>query len=178
MSERTKNDFLRAYNVLIRRTSMDHITVNMLCQEAGVSKATFYRHFKDKYDVMNYNYKVLLDTLTAPGHCRSYLELYEKLYIHGKKNWKFLRNAFDTVGINSFCDYIAAYSSAFAEKVTKKNRDGKGLTEAERLQLDVFTVGVSAMYKHWIFDCYKLTPGEAAQALFDIMPPTLREMPF
>lgn len=176
MSDRTRQDILRAYNTLIKEVDMDRLTVAMLCREAGVSRATFYRYFQDKYDVMNYNYKLLLDGYVNPMMSTSYKDLYYKLYKYGKSHWKFLRNAFNTEGINSLADYIATYSEGVVETITKQNRNGQGFTEAEKLQCDVYTIGIATMYKRWIFDEYKLSAEEAAQALFEIMPPTLREL--
>ena len=176
MVARTKKDILNAYNELIKTVNMDHITVEMLADAAEVSRATFYRYFKDKYDVMNYNYKMLLDNMASPTKCHSYIELYENLYKHGKKNWRFLQNAFNTDGVNSFCNYIAEHSKELVEQITVQNRNGNGFTAAENLQLDVFIIGIGIMYKNWIFDKYNLTPAQAAQALYEVMPETLRDM--
>lgn len=176
MSERTKKDILAAYNGLIRKIDMDKLSVEMIANEAGISRATFYRHFKDKYDVMNYNYKLLLDELSDPKNSSSYQDLYEKLYRHGRTKLKFLRKAFNTQGINSLIDYIATYSQEIAEEITRQNRGGNGFTETERLQFDVYTIGIATMYKRWIFDQYNLTSEEAAKALYEMMPESLRDM--
>lgn len=53
----TKQHITDCFNGLSRKYTLDQITVNMIAEAAGVSKSTFYRHFLDKYDVMNYNYK-------------------------------------------------------------------------------------------------------------------------
>ncbi|MBR3178888.1 MAG: helix-turn-helix transcriptional regulator, partial [Clostridia bacterium] len=45
---------------LIRKAEFESLTVNDIVREAGISRATFYRHFRDKYDVMNFNYFRLL----------------------------------------------------------------------------------------------------------------------
>lgn len=176
MTDRTRKDIMRAYNTLIKKSCMDKITVAQLAKEAGISKATFYRYFKDKYDVMNYNYKVLLDSMATPEKSSSYKDLYRNLYKHGQENWKFLQNAFETIGRNSFGEYIETYSMQLVEKITMHNRGGLGLTEMEKLQCDVFSRGIPYMYRKWIFDKYSLNPDEAAQALYEIMPSTLRDL--
>lgn len=175
MISRTRKNIIDAFNQLIKSHDIENISVAMIVREADISKATFYRYFSDKYDVMNANYKELLDHYASPGKSGSYLELYELLYKHGIRNWKFLQRAFDTTGYNSFCKFIGEYSNAMIEKVTRQNRNGAGLTEAEKLQCDVFCIGVSFMYRNWIFEKYPLTPAEAARALYDIMPATLRD---
>ena len=37
------------------------ITVEAIVLDCGISKQTFYNHFKDKYDLMNYVYKIDMD---------------------------------------------------------------------------------------------------------------------
>lgn len=175
MVDRTRKDIINAFNILIRKNSIEKISVEMLIKEAGISKSTFYRYFSDKYDVMNYNYKALLDCYAAPTASSSYLDLYKNLYKFGIKNWKFLQRAFNTTGKNSFCEFIEMYSREFIDKITMLNRNGNGLTEAEKLQCDVFCIGVSFMYRNWIFEKYPISPEEAAQALYEIMPKTLRD---
>lgn len=124
---------------------------------------------------MNFNYRQLLDSYARTGTCSGYEELYEQLFSYGRKNWKPLQRAFDTTGINSFCDFICTYSFEAIEEVTKENRHGKGLTEIERLQCHVYCIGISHMYHNWILDGYDLTAKETAHALYDMMPRTVHE---
>ena len=109
MIQRTRKNIISAFNTLIKTHNIEKITVEMILKEADVSKATFYRYFNDKYEVMNSNYKELLDRFSAPECSSSYIELYEKLYKYGIRNWKFLQRAFETTGYNSFCEFIRIY---------------------------------------------------------------------
>lgn len=175
MIQRTRKNIIHAFNQLIKNHDIEQISVEMIIRKADISKATFYRYFNDKYDVMNANYKELLDYYASSGNCKSYLELYELLYKYGIRNWKFLQRAFNTTGYNSFCRFISEYSTNLIVQITMLNRGGAGLTETEKLQCDVFCIGVSFMYRNWIFEKYPLSPAEAAQALYEIMPATLRD---
>ena len=67
----TKDRILSAFNQLASHRDFDAITVFQIAQKAGVSRATFYRHFKDKYDVMNYNYSSLLEKHIEQGKITS-----------------------------------------------------------------------------------------------------------
>ena len=175
MVNRTRNQILNAFNKLIKNKDIDKISVEMIIREADISKATFYRYFADKYDVMNLNFKLLLDSYSKPGICTGYENLYLALFQYGQKNWKFLQRAFDTTGHNSFCEYIGEYSYHLIDVITTQNRAGNGLTEAEKLQCNVFCIGVAFMYRQWIFDQYHLSSVEAAHALFELMPRSLRD---
>lgn len=43
---RTKMKILHAVD-----KSLDHITISEICENAGISRQTFYRHFESKYDI-------------------------------------------------------------------------------------------------------------------------------
>ena len=49
---RTKKALFTAFVELVREKSIDDLTVNELCEIAGVRRATFYKHYTDKYDFL------------------------------------------------------------------------------------------------------------------------------
>ena len=166
-------DILLALNRLIARMDMEKITTEKIVEEAKISRATFYRYFKDKYDVLNRNYKELLDGCLR--QCSGYRELFTLLYRHAREEWSDFHRAFSTTGVNSFGNYISRYSRSVVEQITSENRGGQGLTAKEQLQLDVFCRGISDMYKKWTLGQYALDADAAADALFAMMPATLRD---
>lgn len=42
---------LDATEELMRDISFDHLKVTDICEKAGISRQTFYKHFKDKYEI-------------------------------------------------------------------------------------------------------------------------------
>ena len=170
--ERTERDIISAFNRLLSKNDIEKITTQMIADEAMISRATFYRYFKDKYDVLNRNYKDLLDRHL--NHCSNYRDLYKELYCFARSEWSDFHRAFHTTGVNSFENYVFRYSRSVVEEITRQNRNGQGLTEEENLQLDVFCFGTTYMYRKWTFSQYELDPDEAADALFDIMPKSLK----
>ncbi|MBQ9837710.1 MAG: TetR/AcrR family transcriptional regulator, partial [Oscillospiraceae bacterium] len=75
MLNRTMTAIVSAFNRLIDRHDFQKISVDMIMKEASVSRSTFYRYFKDKYDVMNSNFKSLLDYYVAPERSGNYRDL-------------------------------------------------------------------------------------------------------
>lgn len=174
MLDRTKRAIVNGFNTLIAKRDFDEIAAKDIMLEAQVSKATFYRYFKDKYDVMNYNYKSILDEALSTDGIDNYRDLYLRLYNMGREKLVGINRSFGSTGVNSFERYIYEYSSSVVEEITRQNRGGKGLTESETMQLDVFCYGISYMYKEWINGAYDISAEEAADRLFEMMPPTLR----
>lgn len=173
MVARTRAAIVEAFNELIKEKDFEHITVAAIIAKADVSKATFYRYFKDKYDVMNYNYKILLDDAVGLCGISNYRDLYHRLYLLGEVKLRAISGAFKSKGVNSFANYIYHYSRDTVVEITRLNRGGAGLTEEEDIQLDVFCYGIGHMYEKWINGTYRVSPGDAADRLFEIMPPTL-----
>ena len=46
-----------AFEELLKTKSLDSVTVSEIMKKAGVSRSVFYKHFKDKYDLMNWIYR-------------------------------------------------------------------------------------------------------------------------
>lgn len=175
MLDRTKRAIVNGFNTLIAKRDFDDITAKDIMLEAKVSKATFYRYFKDKYDVMNYNYKSILDEALSTEGIDNYRDLFLQLYNMGAERLASISRTFGSTGVNSFERYIYEYSSDIVEKITRQNRENAGLTESEIMQLDVFCYGISFMYKKWVNSTYDISAEEAADRLFEMMPPTLRD---
>lgn len=172
---RTRTAIVEAFNKLIEKEDFESITVAAIIEKADVSKATFYRYFKDKYDVMNYNYKILLDDAVGLRSISNYRDLYCQLYRLGETKLRTISGAFKSKGVNSFAYYIYHYSRDTVVEITRLNRGGAGLTEGENIQLDVFCYGIGHMYEKWVNDKYRISPEDAADRLFEIMPLTLRD---
>ena len=58
-----KTKLTYAMHSLITEIPFEKITVQTITKKAGVSKATFYRVFHDKYELMNWCYQEQVDKL-------------------------------------------------------------------------------------------------------------------
>ena len=174
MIDRTHNIIIDAFTRLIQEHDFNRITVEMIMKKAAISRSTFYRYFKDKYDVMNAHYKNLLDYYVSPERSSNYRELCYHLFQYGQDNLKIFKNALESTVFNSLRNFIYSYSYETALKITKANRNGQGFTPAEELQADIFCTGICAVYQNMVTQRYRLDPAEAADALFEMMPESLK----
>ena len=58
--DKTRYVFAQAIKDLIKMTSLDKITVTDIVMRSGMTRQTFYRHFKDKYDLVNWYFEKLV----------------------------------------------------------------------------------------------------------------------
>ena len=57
--DKTKYELARAIKTLMEHAELDRITVKDICAQCGLSRQTFYRNFKDKYDLVNWYFERL-----------------------------------------------------------------------------------------------------------------------
>ncbi len=174
MGNKTAKTILDSFNKLILENDFHKITVDMIMKAAEVSRATFYRYFKDKYDVMNANFKNLLDFYVSPEQSSNYRDLCFHLFDYGLKHLQMFKKAMESTGFNSFSNFIYEYSYQTALEITRQNRNGEGFTPSEELQADVFCNGICAVYKNMVNGRYKINASDAADALYEMMPESLK----
>ncbi len=108
MSEagKTKVYLAKTLKSMMSEIPFEQITVTMLCDRCGINRKSFYYHYKDKYDVINWifdtefrEYAELGDTLNAVAKlecCSRYL--YD--------NRAFYSKALEIRGQNSFSEHF------------------------------------------------------------------------
>lgn len=110
--ENTHNVLQSSMRELLGQTTWDKITVQSLCQCAGVSRTTFYSHFKDKDD--------LLDSL---------LEAFEKAMLSDKNG-----RSLDQTGTFRFLPILANHVNGNRKLFAKSNSTANGYPVARRFK--------------------------------------------
>lgn len=59
--QKTHQALITSFSDLLQTKSFEQITVQDLCAKANVRRSTFYRHFNDKYDLLNHVVGTLID---------------------------------------------------------------------------------------------------------------------
>lgn len=91
--------------MLLRAKRFDDISIMEICERAGVSRRTFYRHFVDKYDLLTWNfYRDVSQKIEHHDDWVSwdYVPVMCRLF---NADRAYYRNAYTVVGRNSFREY-------------------------------------------------------------------------
>lgn len=141
MKSNTQNAIIEAFNQLIQRYSFEEITTRMILSQAGISKATFYRYFKDKHDVMCSNYdRILAKSIDASHNIAELMyHLALEYSLLGKQVGKaFLRYS----GANNYSEYVNQRSAEFLFDLYR-NKYGKEMSADELFQCRIVLTGIS-----------------------------------
>ena len=102
---------------LLVHTPVDKITIKQIVDQCDVTRPTFYRHFKDKYELMDYMlYNEVTKELEILLEHNMILEAIKYLFTHIINEAKLYRKLFETTGQNSFEQVmIEQFTSFFKE---------------------------------------------------------------
>ena len=104
-SDITKRALAESLKSLMRENPFTKITIEDICDTAGVSRRNFYRHFLDKYELLNWVY---YEDFVKNVHAKNYertIDLFPDVCNHLYSDRAFFVNAFDVKGQNSFRTY-------------------------------------------------------------------------
>lgn len=166
----TKQHIFNAFDELLSEIPFDKITVQMIIDRSGVSKSTFYRHFKDKYDVLNFNSLALGEHLIGQCVCHDWHEFLLKMFQAIAMDAKYYRRAFRTSGQNAHSGFLYNYSFSIVEKCYLHKMQRNGLTAREHFIISQYCYGCVGVLQDWLNHPDSLTPEEMAGICYDAMP--------
>lgn len=95
---------------MLEDTPLENLRIQELCVQAGVSKATFYCLFPDKYEVGNWIYKSRVDRIISEHpYLRCWSDWTMLNFSEMLKHRRFFRNIASYRGQNSFLEFLASY---------------------------------------------------------------------
>ena len=136
---------------LCQQQSLQSITISQLLKETGVSRQTFYNHFKDKNDLICYIY----DTFIIPDftHVHTKINFYESLlktFENIKKYHYFMKQACQIEGQNCLKDYIMDHCQQFDLKWHQNLYGLKPMPDELRFATIYHAHASSSMTLSWI----------------------------
>lgn len=102
----TKNALAASMKKLMAQKPFAKISVGDICDDCGMNRKSFYYHFKDKYDLVNWIFYVDFIGRIDWDSCKSEWNLLDDLcrYFYGERS--FYENALQIEGQNSFKEYF------------------------------------------------------------------------
>ena len=102
----TKYTLAQSLKSLMEKRSFSKISVADLCENCGMSRKSFYYHFRDKYDLVHWIFQVEFVETVQREENRSSWEMFSELCRYFYREREFYRRAIQIQGQNSFRDYF------------------------------------------------------------------------
>lgn len=106
-TNQTKDLLAESLQELMIATPLEKISVNDIVDHAGVGRNTFYYHFEDKYDLVNWYFQTgIMRFLVAKAEYGSWQSLLSGIEEYFREHHVFYNNALRYKGQNCLQDYM------------------------------------------------------------------------
>jgi len=166
---RTHKLLVEAMFSLLETENFDDITVREICDKAMVHRATFYKHFEDKYHFFEYCIETKLDELcpSLAGDIYSFNRKEYFMNIVGTvlnfldANRKIVRLTIEATNSNTLIAAIHnAISIEICKKLTESEKNGIAYRLPVKILAEYYAGAFIALAKWWVLSDTKITKDE------------------
>ena len=172
--ETMKYRLAEAVKTLMETESLDKITVRDIVTAAQITRQSFYRHFQDKYDLVNWYFERLAEkSFKLMGVQYTLREGLLKKFEFIRQEKTFFSQAFRSQDYNSLMRYdYQCILDFYTEWIERKTR--RPLTPQIQFLLEMYCEGSMQMTVKWVTQGAKESPETIVDLLIDAQPEKLR----
>lgn len=158
----TKKAIATAFKMLMQEKAFDKITVQDITKKCGLNRQTFYYHFEDRYDLMNWIYynevfMPLVEVLTEDNVEASFLIMFEIMI----KDKDFYKNALSMSSDYGFKEYLYSILETLVETISNQKK--------ESIDVCFYAHGLLGIITSWIKQGMPFSPNEMANQVSKIL---------
>ncbi len=166
----TKRALAAALRELMEEMPFDKIQIAQICERCDMNRKSFYYHFKDKYDLVNW----IFDTefISFSRDIANYLpsddrwELIERACEHLYADRAFYRKALLIKGQNSLSDHLREYLFPLIKiRIAQLLNDDA----ASEFTINFFTDAILCAIERWLLDKQCMPPEEFVSKIKQII---------
>ena len=178
MSNQTKQQLSGALKTLLSRKTVDKITIGEITDLAQVSRKTFYYHFTDIYDLIEWTLmddaaRVFQEHIDLKDWQNDLIEVARYFY----ENRSLVLNAYNSISRDVLESYIEKIVSPLVALYYQDNHGSQQLTpQDETFIVDLYTFGIVGYFLRWINAGMKSVPYELINQLFRFFTGTMQGM--
>lgn len=167
MSDITKRALEASLKNLLLQKPLDKITIGDIAEDCGISRMTFYYHFKDIYDLIEWSCvedarRALEGKKTYETWQQGFLQIFEAV----EKNRPFIMNVYRSVSREHVENYLYKLTYALIIGVVREQAEGLEVPEADQEFIaHVYKYAFVGLMLDWIKDGMKDDPGAIVDRL-------------
>jgi len=158
----TKQALANSIKELMLEKPLSKINVGDIVKRCNLSRKSFYYHFKDKYDLVNWIFYTEFVSKFQNGTDILGWELLEDICNFFYENKVFYRNALEVRGQNSFYDYFGEVLSTIIELHFKNAFENH---QNSSFYVVFFTDAIRTSITRWLLEGAKIPPKEYVELM-------------
>lgn len=169
----TRYKFAKSIKELMHKQSLDKITVTDIVSNTTLTRQTFYRYFKDKYDLVNWYFRKMAEqSIAQMNEGASLKEGLMKKFQFIQEEKVFFTQAFKSNDYNSLVQYDFEYIYEFYKQMIEQKQSQKCDQQMDFL-LQMYCRGSVDMTVEWVETGMKMSIDEITDLLIQALPPML-----
>lgn len=171
--DETKYIFAKAIKDLIKVVPLDKIAVTDIVTRSGMTRQTFYRYFKDKYDLVNWYFeKLVLQSFRQMGNGCSLQEALQLKFAFINSEHSFFKEAFKSNDYNNLVNYDFNCIYEFYKGIIEKNLNHSVDDDLDFL-LKMYCKGSIDMTVDWVLNDMPISIEKIVSLLIEALPKRL-----
>lgn len=159
---------------MLKRKGVDEIRVTDIIEETGICKGTFYKYYKDKYDLLNSAMRHKYVDFYPNGDLTNWESKLEAILNSASKDSTILLNALRSDDVNSFRYTVDKFFfRCILQVINIKEED---LTEQDRMLILIYSDYICEILINWLEQKEKQSAQIVVSIIKKIMPVGLIEL--
>ncbi len=167
----TKEALAKSLKKLMMKTELNKISIKNIVDDCGVNRQTFYYHFIDIYDLLEWIYKT--EAIESISECKSYetwTEGFYKIFVYIENNKEFCMNSLNSLGRNHLDNYIYSVTNDLIIGVINEISEGMIVEDSDKQFIAYFyTVAFTGLVVKWMYNGMKERPAKIIENLSELI---------
>ena len=167
MSQVTKRALEESLKRMLLRKPLDRITISDITEDCGISRMTFYYHFKDIYDLVEWACEEdAVRALDGKKTCDTWQQGFLQILEAVTENRPFILNVYHSVNREQVERYLYRLTYGLIIGVVEEKARGLNVSEADkRFIADFYKYGFVGLMLDWIRSDMKEEPAAIVERL-------------
>lgn len=159
-----KHAFCESLEELMRERELTEISINEIVENAGMSRTTFYRYFRDKYELSIWRLEhIVTDPEYTYGSTDAVASVLKKLILEIGEHKTYYKKLFAYAGQNSLEEFFFTLLHGWS----KKGND-KSLEQKDHYIIQYNASGFTGGMKRWLNDRDPIAPEDFSVIMLEL----------
>ena len=170
MSDLTKQALIASFKKLLETEPFDKITISDITNDCGLSRQTFYYHFRDIFDMIRWIYNSeSLNEIGGRGGYGTWQDKIRDLFDYTLNNKSLILGTFNSKCRNDLVGYYMDVSIRKISDIVEMKSDGDIAEKDKKFIASVYAYAFVGIMVDWISDGMKESSEEMVDRVYKII---------
>ncbi len=177
MSEITKKALAASLKKLLSKKELAKITISNITDDCGVNRQTFYYHFKDVYDLLEWIYlNEVIQSMNGKDTYDNWQQVFLSIFEYILANKEFVKNTYNSISRDYFLKFIYKQTTiSLMNVINEQAKDINVSNEDKKFIANFYKYGFVGIVQEWIEDGMKEKPRDIIKKLNNIIEGDLKK---